>query len=234
MMIEGLTQELNSQLWLVYAIFLRVGPAISLMPGYGEKSVPPQVKVMLALFLSSAAAPILEPFLPPEPPLGKELLYFTVRETTVGFFLGLISRGALFLLQKAGAVISQSVSLSQMLGNAVDPMPVISHILTVSGLALFFTTPLSDHAIFALLSSFHLDLSSLSNLWGFFAENVIALISYVTERGITLSAGFIALFSIYYLFTGFTNKAMPQFMITFIGIPFVSLLSIFFYTITTI
>ncbi|MCK0151402.1 flagellar biosynthetic protein FliR [Marivita sp. S6314] len=229
-MIEGLTQDLNAQVWLMFAVFLRIAPAIALMPGYGEKSVSPQIKVMTSLFLAAAVAPILEPSLPPERLTGTALMQFTARETTIGVFLGLISRGMLFLLEKIGAVISQTVSLSQMLGNAIDPMPVISHVLTITGLALFFATSLNDEALFWLLSSYFVDIPYLQDIWGFFAETITGFFQYIMTNGVLLASGFIVLFVAYYLYSGFINKTMPQLMVTFIGIPLVSLLSIFFCT----
>ena len=66
-----------------------------------------------------------------------------------------------------------------------------------------------------------------------FADVLTSLLAYVTHHGVMLAAGFIALFSVYYLFAGFMNKAMPQLMVTFIGIPFVAMASIFFWNKTS-
>jgi flagellar biosynthetic protein FliR len=226
--VEGFLIEINDQLWLVFAVFLRIGPAISLAPGYGEKFVSARVRLAVAGFYSFAAAPILQPYLPVAAPVGDELMFFALRETSIGFFIGVMSRGIIFLLEKAGAVISQSVSLAQMLGNATEPMPVISHVLTTTGLAIIFSTSLADQMLYAYAASYFVQIPSIADLWGYFASKITELMNFIFNNGVVLAAGFVSLMFVYYLFIGFINKAMPQFMVSFIGIPFVALFSIYF------
>lgn len=227
-MIEGTFTELMSQFWLVAAVFLRIGPAFSLAPGYSETYVSARVRLSVALCFSAVLAPALEPHLPKEALTGADLLKFTLRETTVGFFIGLMSRGMIFLLEKAGAIISQTISLSQMLGNATTPMPVVSHILTTTGLAILFSTTLADQMLYSFAAGYSLQSPSIATLTGFFAAKTTELVNYIFNHGVFLSAAFLSLMIVYYLFVGFINKAMPQFMVSFIGIPFVALFSIHF------
>lgn len=216
------------QFWLAAAVFLRIGPAFFLAPGYAERFVSTRVRLALAISFSLAIAPVLEPHLPKAAPSGSDLLQFAARETSIGLFIGLVSRGIIFLLEKAGAIISQSISLSQMLGNATEPMPVISHILTTTGLAILYSTSLADQMLYSFAAGYILSLTSFIDLWGYFASRAIYLINFIFNQAVTLSSAVLSLMFIYYLFIGFTNKAMPQFMVSFIGIPFVALMSIHF------
>lgn len=227
-MIEGISSEIAAQFWLVAAVFLRLLPAISLAPGYGESFVSARVRLIVTLVLSVAVAPILEPYLPAEAPSPPDILGFVLKETVIGFFLGLVARSIIFLLEMAGAVISQYVSLAQMLGNATEPMPVISHIITTAGLAIIFATSLSDQIIYGFVASYFVDIPGLADLTGYFAAKVSALSNYIFNEGVVIAAGFASLMFVYYLCIGFINKAMPQFMVSFIGIPFVALFSIYF------
>lgn len=216
------------QFWLTAAVFLRIGPAFFLAPGYAERFVSTRVRLALAISFSLAIAPVLEPYLPNAAPSGSDLLQFAARETSIGLFIGLVSRGIIFLLEKAGAIISQSISLSQMLGNATEPMPVISHILTTTGLAVLCSTSLADQMLYSFAAGYSLSPTSFIDLWGYFASRAIYLINFIFNQAVTLSSAVLSLMFIYYLFIGFTSKAMPQFMVSFIGMPFVALMSINF------
>ncbi|MFP7569306.1 flagellar biosynthetic protein FliR [Marivita sp. S2033] len=227
-MSESLLSELTDQVWLVFAVFLRIAAAISLAPGYGESYVSARVRLIIALFLSVAIAPVLQPYLPAESLEARDLFFFAIKEVSFGIFIGLFARGIVYLLELAGTMISQTVSLSQMLGNATEPMPVMSHILTVTGLALIFSTTLDDQIVYAFAASYFVELPIWAEIWGYFAEKSSELLNFLFVNAVVLSSGFISLFFVYYLFIGFVNKAMPQFMVSFIGIPFVALYSIYF------
>lgn len=227
-MIDLFLDNVSEQVRDTFLVFLRVGPAIALAPGYGETAVPARVRLMLGLFFSFAISPWVQSALPSEFDNTAEFAQFALRETLIGSFFGIIARGTIFLIEKAGAVISQTASLAQMLGNASQPMPVMSHILMVAGLALIFATPISDAILLSFISSYTLDFASLDRPASYYAEHAKDLINYVFNQGVTLSMGFVSLFFVYYLLSGFINKAMPQFMVTFIGIPLVALCSIVF------
>ena len=226
-MSAGFIDEVMGHFWLVAAIFLRMGPAISLSPGFGESFVSTRIKLATALTFSVAVAPVAEPYLPDIALSGTSLFWFVLIETLIGFFLGIMARATIILLEKAGAVISQSVSMAQMLGNATEPMPVIGHVLMTAGLAFFFSTSLVDQMLHAFAASYIAEIPSLSDILAYFARQVTRALNFVFNHGVVLASGFMSLFFVYYLCIGFINKAMPQFMVSFIGIPFVALLSIY-------
>lgn len=215
-------------MWLVGAAFLRLGPAIYLAPGYGERYVSMRVRLSVAGVFAVAIAPVIAPHLPATAPEGAELFRFALFETTIGIFIGLMARGMIYLLEKAGTIISQSISLAQMLGNATEPMPVISHLLTTAGIAILFSTSLADQMLYSFVASYSLDMPSIAEIAGYFASKTTQMLNFVFNHAVVLSAAFLSLLFVYYLCIGFINKAMPQFMVSFIGIPFVALFSIFF------
>lgn len=225
---EGFIAELSTQFWLVCAVFVRIGPAIYLAPGYGESYVSVRVRLSIAGFFSVAIAPVLAPYISDATQIRAELLEFLLRESTIGFFIGLMSRGMIYLLEKAGAIISQTISLSQMLGNATDPMPVIGHLLTTAGIAILFSVSLADQMLYSFVASYSLALPTMASLTGFFASKVTELINYIFTHAVVLASAVLSVMFVYYLCIGFINKAMPQFMVSFIGIPFVSIFSIHF------
>lgn len=225
-MAESVISELQTQLWLVFAVFLRIGPAIALSPGYGANSTPPRVKLVLALVLSTAIVPVVENRLPSGEFTFQQSFNFALTETVFGFFMGLVARGVLLLLEQVGTVISQAVSLAQLIGNSAELLPVIGHILTVAGLAVIMAGPLGDQIIFVFAYSYHLTIDTIGSIIEAMAEISTELLNYIFNQGFAIAGSFVTLLFVYYLFTGFVNKAMPQFMVSFVGIPFVALLSI--------
>lgn len=227
-MTETVIVELQHQLWLTFAVFLRIGPAIALSPGYGASSTPARVKLVLALILSAALVPVVENRLPTGEFSFQQSFGFALTETVFGFFMGLISRGILFLLEQVGIVISQAVSLAQLIGSSAELLPVIGHVLTVAGIALIMAGPLGDQIIFVFAYSYHLSIDTLGSIIEAMAEISTELLNYIFNQGFAIAGSFLVLLFVYYLFTGFVNKAMPQFMVSFVGIPFVALLSIIY------
>jgi flagellar biosynthetic protein FliR len=227
-MTEELVQNIGQQAWYVFAVFLRIGPALLMTPGIGERTVSIRIRVLIGLTFASAISPIVQPTLPSEPPVIADLVVFMARESLIGVFFGLFAKGIMSMLEIAGAIISQTVSLSQMFPSNSEPVSIMGHILIVAGLALIFSTPIFDNILKAFVSSYFLTIPSFSEVTGFFADKAAELLDFVFRKGVLLASGFISLFVIYYLFAGFVNKAMAQFMVTFIGIPFVALYSIYF------
>jgi flagellar biosynthetic protein FliR len=99
-MIDGFFAEMSNQIWLVAATFLRIGPAFYLAPGFGERYVSVRVRLSVAGMFAVAIAPVLAPHVPATVPAGAELLKFGLLETTIGVFIGLMSRGIIYLLEK--------------------------------------------------------------------------------------------------------------------------------------
>ena len=119
-----------------FAVFLRVGAAMTLLPAFGEQSIPVRVKLMISFGFTAIVAPSVVgdlPALSPQDLAGRLLL----TETIIGLSLGAVLRLFILVLQLAGTMAAQSVSISQIMGGAgLDPQPAIGHIMVVAGLAI--------------------------------------------------------------------------------------------------
>lgn len=208
-------------LWHGFAVFLRVGAMVSLMPAFGERSVPGRIKLAIAISFVLIVAPAV-----PEPTVtvgfdGFSLLVLT--EPLTGLLLGLGVRLFVLALQTAGSIAAQSTSLSQILGGAVaDPLPAMGYILVVAGLALAVMTGLHVKAAALLILSYELlPMAQFPNgdvisAWG------VAQISHAFALAFSLAAPFVILSVIYNLALGAINKAMPQLMVAFVGAPVIT------------
>lgn len=208
-------------LWHGVTTFLRVAALVALLPGFGERTVPARIKLVIALAFTLIVAPSV-PSLDVEPNLDA-LGRLVVTETLAGFLLGIGIRLFVLALQTAGSIAAQSTSLSQILGGAVaDPLPAMGYILIIGGLALAVMAGLHIKAATLVILSYEmlpmgqLPTGSLVSSWG------VAQISNAFALAFTLAAPFVILSVIYNLALGAINKAMPQLMVAFVGAPVIT------------
>jgi len=211
-------------LWLHVLVFLRVGPVMSLFPGFGERSVPARVKLVLALVftvaITPAAAARLEHL---AAALPGSFFWLALTETAAGLVLGIGVRLFLLGLQTAGAIAAQATSLSQILGNAgVTPLPAIGQLLVVAGLALAMMMGLHVRVAEMLILSYGPlpagqlpDPASVSE-WG------TAQVAGAFALAFSLAAPFVLVSVLYNLTLGIINRAMPQLMVVFVGAPVIT------------
>lgn len=208
--------------WHWFAVFLRVGAVTSLLPAFGEQSVPIRVKLGLAISLSVIVAPALPERFEFFDSLQSGLA-FTIAEISVGLMLGLGLRIFVMVLQIAGSIAAQATSLSQLLGSAgTEPLPAIGHLLTIAGLALAVTMDLHVRAAMFLVTSYEifapnnfLDPSQTAT-WG------LAQITRGFSLAFQLAAPFVIASILYNLTLGVINRAMPQLMVAFVGAPVIT------------
>lgn len=213
----------QDMLWLHFLVVLRIGPVMSLFPGFGERSVPMRIKLALTLAMTVIIAPAAHPYLAPlianPPPIG----WLVVSETLVGLVIGIGIRLFLLALQTAGSIAAQSTSLSQILGTAgVTPMPAMGHLLVVGALALAMMLGLHVRVAQMLVLTYGVfpaaelpEAAALSS-WG------IRQISGAFALAFTLAAPFVIVSVLYNLTLGIINRAMPQMMVVFVGAPVIT------------
>lgn len=216
--LASLTMLSEQLLWQAFAVFLRVGGMMALLPAFGEQSVPARVKLGLAIAFAAVIFPAVS--VPPVPDTAVQILGWILAETVTGLFFGLMIRLFILALQIAGTIAAQSTSLSQIFGAAgMDPLPSMGHILVVGGLALATIMGLHVQIAAYMINSYKLvpfgqvipavDLTTTG----------IAEISHTFSLGFTLAAPFVIASLIYNVTLGVINKAMPQLMVAFVGAP---------------
>lgn len=208
-------------LWHGFLILLRVGALVSLLPAFGERSVPTRIKLAIVLAFVLIVAPAVTMSALPTG-LG-DVGWLVLTETLAGLVIGLGIRMFVLALQTAGSIAAQATSLSQILGGAVaDPLPAMGYMLIIGGLALAVMTGLHVKAAELVILSYVLlpvggfpDGGVLSQ-WG------LAQVAHAFELAFTLAAPFVILSVLYNLALGVINKAMPQLMVAFVGAPVIT------------
>lgn len=207
-----------------FIVFLRVGAAMALLPAFGEQSVPQRVRLVLALAFTLITAPAVAPDVAGLAAEGRFIGPWLATETVIGLAIGMVLRLFILALQIAGTIAAQSTSLSQFFGGAgVEPMPAISYLLTIGGLALAVMTGLHLKLVELFIVSYQMlpagQFPAAADMlnWG------VGNTAYVFALAFTLAAPFVIASLIYNVALGVINKAMPQLMVAFVGAPALTL-----------
>lgn len=221
-----LLDELGGAIWHTFAVFLRVSSVVSLLPAFGERSIPTRVKLGVAAAFALVVAPAVQAV---PLPLGMvAMVQVIIAEILIGLILGIGLRLFVLALQTAGSVAAQLTSLSQILGGAAaDPVPAMGYLLTLAGLALAVLLNLHVRAAQFIVHSYTLfptgfvPAASDVSQWG------VAQIAFSFALAFGLAAPFVIASLIYNLALGVINRAMPQLMVAFIGAPAITFAGLF-------
>ena len=213
------------------ALFTRMSLLMLMMPGVGGTAVPSRIRLLAALMLTLLILPLTEAIAAVTPGEYTALL---TGEALIGFILGFSVRVFVFALNITGTIVAQALSLSQIFGVTLegDSSSLIATLLTTAAAALFLTADL-EVAMIALLVQ-NLDAIPLGGagllVSGAVAEEAMRAAANALAFGITLAVPFMVMNFAYYLVLGFLNRAMPQLMVTFVGIPAITLAGLILFT----
>lgn len=217
-LVAGLSRDV---LWISFVVFLRVGAMMSLMPGFGEQSVPQRVRLFLAFGFSLIVIPALATEIPDQiAQRPVDILRIILVEVLAGLALGIAVRLFVLALQTSAAIAAQSTSLSQVFGGVgVDPQPAIGTILTVAGLAIALMSGLHLQAVKLILLSYQILPSGAFPVASELSDWGLQQVAHAFSLAFVLAAPFVIGSLIYNVALGVINKAMPQLMVAFVGAP---------------
>ena len=206
------------------AIFARISALTFFLPGLGEQFVSVRVRLGAALAITFVVLPTVIGSAP-APETVSQAAAMIAAEAVSGALIGFSIRIAIYALQTAGAIISQSLSLSQLFGSTVELQPEspISTILMIAGIVLIVSTGLHFEVIRVLILTFdYMPLGvfpGVSDTGQWAADRA----AYAFAAALSLALPFVALGFVYNMAIGAANRAMPQLMVAFVGIPAVTL-----------
>nr|WP_299027740.1 flagellar biosynthetic protein FliR [uncultured Sulfitobacter sp.] len=211
----------DALLWQGFAVFVRVSALVSLLPAFGEQSVPARVKLGIALAFTFIIAPAVSA--PVQPMQFETVFWIIFTEITAGLILGIGIRLFILALQTAGSIAAQSTSLAQILGGAMaEPVPAMGHILVMGGLALAVMTGLHVRVSEMVILSYQMLPMGQFPSGADVSEWGVDQIRRAFSLAFTLAAPFVVLSVLYNVALGVINKAMPQLMVAFVGAPVIT------------
>ena len=217
-----LAELLTSGLFVFLILFVRVGTAIMVLPGFGESYVSPTIRLGLALAVTLALAPIVGTAVPSQPPDPMPMILLLGGEVVVGLLIGGIARIIMSALHVAGTVIAFNSGLAYAL--TIDPSQgtqgaLIASLLGFMGVVIIFATNLHFMLLGAIADSYQLFPPGALPPVGDFANLATRVISGSFRLGVQLSAPFIVFAIVVNVGMGVLARLMPALPIFFVIVP---------------
>jgi flagellar biosynthetic protein FliR len=217
------------QIWAGALVFSRTGSMLMVLPGIGESSVPPRIRLAFAFMLALCLGPIAAPTLPPEPSAVDGTAFYIAREVLIGLTIGGLLRVFLSALTTAGEFVSLQTTLAfAQTTNPTQAQPgtTISTFLTLMGLTLIFDTDLHRLFIAAMAHSYTLFPPTKGLPLNDAGQLAIQTVSKSFALGLQLAAPVVVFSIVFNIATGLIGRVMPQFQIFFVATPLSLLLGL--------
>lgn len=217
-----------TQVYAAGLVFARIGAMVMLVPGLGDASVPPRIRLSFALLMAFILTPLVAQGVVVPTTLGAGA-GAVIRETLIGLMMGAILRLFLASLSTAGEVISIQTTLgfAQTANPAqAAPSTTISTFLALLGTVLVMTTDLHHLFFGAMFSSYRLFPFDHALLVGDAATLAVRTVAGSFALGIQLAAPVIVFSIVFNIAAGLIGRAMPQFQIFFVATPLAVILGL--------
>jgi len=203
-------------------VFARIGAISMALPGIGDRTVPPRIRLVFALAMSLILLPLVQKTLPELPGALNAMIAALVGELIVGVAIGFAVRLIISVIQIAGMVIAFQAGLA--FAQNVDPTQgtqgtMIGTFLSVLSVAMIFATDLHHLMLAAMHDSYTLFRPGEGLPPGDFASVAFDTISAGFRVAIQLAAPFLMFGLIFYLGLGVLTRLIPQVQVFFLAMP---------------
>ena len=217
-----LDQLLPADAFALLLVFVRLGAALMLLPGFGEIYVMPRTRLLFALALTIVIAPLVAPSLPRLPADPWQLALIVGGEAVIGVFFGTLARILVSGLHIGGTIIGFQSSLAN--ATLFDPAnaqqgSLVGTFLGVFGVVLVFAANLDHLMLSALADSYTLFVPGAALPWGDLSQMVTRTVAHAFAIGMQIAAPFIVVGLVFSLGLGLLNRLMPQIQVFFVALP---------------
>ena len=223
-----LPDALIGEVFGVLLVFVRVGSALMLLPGFGEPYVLSRFRLLLALMLSLGLAAPLAAELPAPPGDALGLARLLGGEALFGLFVGAAARAVFGALHVAGTVIAFQSGLAAAAifdPNEATQGTLPGNFLTTTALVLLFVTDAHHLLLAAVAASYQALPAGGAPPLGDMAQLISRLVDQAFALGIRIAAPLLVVGLLMYLAMGVLNRLMPAFQVFFVALPLQMLLA---------
>ncbi len=210
-----------SQVFAGGLVFARVGALVMLIPGVGEQSVPPRIRLSFAFLMALLLAPLVAPNLT-VPDTVSGAAGMVIREVLIGLMIGAILKLFVSSLSTAGEIVSIQTTLgfAQTANPSLgQPAATLSTFLSLIGVVLIMTTDLHHMFIGAMARSYAIFPFDRTLPVGDAATMAVQTVAGSFALGVQLAAPVIVFSLVFNLAAGLIGRVMPQFQIYFVSSP---------------
>jgi flagellar biosynthetic protein FliR len=220
--VNGVPTAAAAELFAYLLVFVRVGAAIAVLPGFSATYVAARVRLTLALVLSLLLAPLLAPALPAMPGSPLALALLITGEAVTGAFLGLIPRIMIAALHAAGTFAAFFASLTSALvqdAMAEQQSSTLAGFFLTAGMVLIFVADLHHLMLRALAESYAVLPPGEPLATAAAAESLARALGQSFRLGLQLSVPFLIASVATNVAMGLLGRLMPQLPVLFFGLP---------------
>ncbi|MFQ5563412.1 MAG: flagellar biosynthetic protein FliR [Parvularculaceae bacterium] len=226
-------------LFIIFAVFCRVGAMFMTAPAFGDFSLSPRLRLAATLAVTAALAPVAGESYPAwargDAGVGV-MAGVIIGEIVAGAFLGLAARVMMSALNVAGQIIALQMGLS--LAQVFDPSQqlqgaLIGGFLAIFGTTMIFVTDMHHLLLAAVKDSYALMAPGAIPDFGDMAELLTATLSGAFSLGLRLASPFVLFGLVFYMGAGILNRLMPQAQVFFMLMPANLLIGVMLLMLTT-
>jgi len=204
-------------------ILMRVGAILVMMPIFGERVVPAQVKAALSVVIAVLVYPVLNVPLTQVPTDSTvQLLLAMGGEILIGIVIGFVSRIVFAAVQTAGELMGFQMGVA--IANVIDPVSstqvsILSEFLYLMALLIFVTVD-GHHIFLAAITESYRTIPALGGIFGSHAVREMVLLTRdVFVTGLRLSAPVVAVVFFVNVSLGLIARTVPQINVFIVGFP---------------
>jgi flagellar biosynthetic protein FliR len=202
-------------------VLLRVSALLILMPVFGHRLVPAQVKTGLIALIATLFYPIVAASLPRIPVSPVALMLIAIHEILIAAVLAMMAHLIFAAAQFAGQIMGYQMGLA--IANVFDPatsaqISIVGQFSLVLAMLIWVSAGAHNAFLFALADSFHLlpigqslDISGLTLLNDMAGNMFILALRLVSPMLLLLFFLYVAL--------GLLSRAVPQIQVFFVSFP---------------
>lgn len=212
-------------------VFMRFGGLLAYMPGIGDHTVSPRLRMLLALGLCVILTPVVQPYLPAMPQAVSDNSLLLIFEFILGIFAALMARVLLAALDVAGATIASNMGIVNSFVQSIASAQqggIASVFFTLLGTLMIFETEMHYRMISMMIDTYEIykpgDMTVISTIIPDLSQTVLKFVQAAFVLALQLSAPIIILNLLMLFGMGMINRLMPSIQIFFILQPLQSLL----------
>ncbi len=221
-MMSEIQALISGNIYAFLIVFTRIGAAFMMMPLLGDRVIPTNIRLLIALGFSLVFTPVVWPLVGQMPDSTALLTLLLCKEVLIGAFIGLIARAIFSALNTAGMVISYKMSLanaSMFNPQMSEQSTVVAAVITMAAAVLMFTMNIHHILIAGVYHSYSLFPPMDDIIINDFAVSVADAVNESFIIALEFSAPFIIISFAMQLALGVIARLIPQIQVFFLGIP---------------
>ncbi len=217
-----LDQYLTQNAFGLVLVFVRVGAAFLVLPGFSASYVATRFRLLLAIMITLVVYPLVLPVLPPPPGSAGGLVLLIVFEAFYGAFLGLIANMVMSALHFAGTSIGRDTGMMNAM--VFDPVTeqqgaLVIGLISNVAVVLILVTGLHHLMIQAIVASYSLFVPGTAPIPGDHLSVFVDSLQRAFEIGLRLASPFIMFALVFQSSMGVMARLAPQFNVFFVALP---------------